>query len=163
MSQEWRLNTRAVPSLPTPKKLVTSQSIVATPTQMPKQQDKRKSSIAESNGHEPSSHSHGIAAIVNAFNKSTGSSRRSSRSGSASNSQPVVSNLVKIYSEATAPKQQQQQKPRNDSVMSTGKHDELTKIFEQATSRSQRQSTASIIKQPSQAYEEITWHNLVPE
>jgi hypothetical protein len=127
---------------------------------MPKQ-DKRKSSIAESNGHE-STHSHsGIAAIVNAFNKSTGHGSRSSRSPSVSSTQPVVSNLVRIYSEATAPKQQQQQqqqKPRTDSVVSTGKHDELTKIFEQATNRSQR--TSSIIKRPSQSYEEITWDSL---
>jgi len=134
---------------------------------MPKQQDKdkRKSSVAESNGHDSSStHSHGIAAIFNAFNKSTGNPSRSSRSSSVTSTQPVVSNLVRIYSEATAPKQQQQQqKTRADSVVSTGKHDELTKIFEQAANRSQRSHTsnASIIKRPSQAYEEITWDNVV--
>jgi len=132
---------------------------------MPKQQDKRKSSVAESNGHDSTTtHPHGIAAIVNAFNRSTGNNSRSSRSSSVTSNQPVVSNLVRIYSEATAPKQQQQQqKTRTDSVVSTGKHDELTKIFEQATNRSQRQqaSSASIIKRPSESYEEITWDSLV--
>jgi len=137
---------------------------------MPKQQDKRKSSVAESNGHDSTtSQPHGIAAIVHAFNKSTGNNSRSSRSSSVTSNQPVVSNLVRIYSEATAPKQpqqqqqqQQQQKTRADSIVSTGKHDELTKIFEQATTRSQRSHTsnASIIKRPSQSYEEITWDNL---
>jgi len=136
---------------------------------MPKQQDKRKSSVAESNGHDSTTtHPHGIAAIVHAFNKSTGNNSRSSRSSSVTSNQPVVSNLVRIYSEATAPKQpqqqqQQQQKTRADSIVSTGKHDELTKIFEQAANRSQRSHTsnASIIKRPSQAYEEITWDNVV--
>jgi hypothetical protein len=133
---------------------------------MPKQQDKRKSSVAESNGHDSSStHPHGIAAFVNAISKSTGNLSRSSRSSSVASTQPIVSNLVRIYSEATAPKQQQQQqqKTRADSVVSTGKHDELTKIFEQATNLSQRSHTsnASIIKRPSQAYEEITWDNVV--
>ncbi len=166
LSQEWRLNARPLPSTPTSKKPVTYQSIVSTATtQMPKQQDRRKSSVAESNGHESSKHSHGIAAIVNAFNKSSGASTRSSRSSSVSSAQPVVSNLVRIYSEATVPKQQQQhEKPRSESVVSTGKHDELTIIFEQATNRSQRQSQASIasiIKRPSQAYEEITWDSVV--
>jgi hypothetical protein len=46
--------------------------------------------------------------------------------------------------------------------MSTGKHDELTRIFEQATNRSQRPSisTSSIIKRSSQAYEEIAWDSV---
>ena len=141
---------------------------------MPKQQDKRKSSVSESNGHE-STHSRGsISALVNIFNKSSGNgannSRGGSRSGSVSNAPSGVSNLVKIYSEVTTPRQEQQtttttqqQKPRSDSVMSTGKNDELTRIFEQATSRSQRSSTSagSVPKRPSQAYEEITWDNLV--
>lgn len=131
---------------------------------MPKQQDKRKSSIAESNGHE-STHSHsGISSIVHAFNKATGSGgARSSRSSSVSNAPSGVSNLVKIYSEATKQEQQQQQqKPRSDSVMTTGKHDELTKIFEQATNRSQwpSTSTASIIKRSSQSYEEVAWDSV---
>lgn len=134
---------------------------------MPKQQDKRKSSTTESNGHDSTSHFHGISSIVHAFNKSSGngggSNTRSSRSSSVSSAQPMVSNLVKIYSEATKQPQQQQQKTRSDSVMSTGKHDELTKIFEQATKRPQRQETTSGsgIKRPSEAYEEITWDSLV--
>lgn len=168
-----------------PKKPVTYSSIVSplVVSPMPKQQDKRKSSVTESNGHDSSTHSHGgISALVHAFNKSSGnggnSGGRTSRSSSVSNAPPVVSNLVKIYSEATKqelqqpqpqqpqqPQQLQQQKSRSDSVMSTGKHGELIKIFEQATNRSQRSSTAtstaSIIKRPSQAYEEITWDNLL--
>jgi len=159
------LNARSIPSIPTPKKSITYPSIVSTSTPMPKQQDKRKSSITENNGQDSSTRPHGIAAIVNAFNKSSGNGGRSSRSSSTASSQPVVSNLAKIYLEATGSKeqQQQQQQPRHDSVISTGKHDELIKIFEQATSRSQRQpiSSASIIKRPSQAYEEITWDSLV--
>lgn len=138
---------------------------------MPKQQEKRKSSTTESNGQE-STHSHGIgiSSLVNAFNKATGhgggSHSRSSRSSSVSSAQPMVSNLVRIYSEASTPRQQefqQQQKIRSDSVVSTGKHDELIKIFEQATNRSQRQQSTSGtgIKRPSQAYEEITWDSLV--
>ena len=129
---------------------------------MPKQQDKRKSSVAESNGRE-STHSHsGISAIVHAFNKTTGgASSRSSRASSVSNAQTNVSNLVKIYSEATGQRgEQQQQKPRSDSVITTGKNDELTRIFEQATNRSQRSSVASIIKRSSQSYEEVAWDSV---
>jgi len=146
-----------LPILPTPKKPVTYPSTA----QMPKQQDKRKSSIAESNGHEPSTHSQsGISALVNVFNRSSNSDRRSSRSASVTSTQPTVSNLVRIYSEVTS--QPQLEKPRSDSVVSTSRHDELTRIFEQATNRSQRQETPtkSIINRPSQAYEEIRWDNL---
>lgn len=149
---------------------------------MPKQQDKRKSVTSETNGHDSTHSRSGLSALVHAFNKSTGSASnsagRGSRSSSVSNAPSNVPNLVKIYSEATTPRQEQQsttqqQKPRSDSVMSTGKHDELTRIFEQATNRSQRPSTSSgsallrpstgsgTIQRPSQAYEEITWDNLV--
>jgi len=158
------MNTRFVPSIPTPKKPVTYQH---PSTQMSIKQDSRKSSTIETNNLDTSfngTNSHGITALVSAFNKSAegngGTSTRSSRSSSVASTQPVVSNLVKIYSDVTALKQ----KPRHDSVVSTGKHDELTKIFEQASNNSQRQQT-SIVKRPSQAYEEayeeITWDNLV--
>ncbi|CAF2556522.1 unnamed protein product [Rotaria sp. Silwood2] len=176
LSQEWRMNVQPVTSIPTPKKPVTYQSIISTPTQMSNQQDKRKPSIAESNGHDSltgGTKSYGITSLVNAFSKSSGASgktsTRSSRSSSRSNIQPVVSNLVKIYSEATST--QPLEKPRSESVASTGKNDELIKIFEQATHRSsqqqqqQRTSSASISKRPSQAreeaYEDMTWDTLV--
>ena len=147
---------------------------------MPKQQEKRKSVTSESNGHDSTHSRSGLSALVHAFNKSAGSASnsagRGSRSSSVSNAPSNVPNLVKIYSEVTTPRQEQQitqqQKPRSDSVMSTGKHDELTRIFEQATNRSQRPSTSagsaiqrpstgSAAQRPSQAYEEISWDNLV--
>jgi len=130
--------------------------------------DKRKSIIIENDGHEISTNGTnltGIASIVDAFNRSSGvgeNGNRSSRSSSVSSIQPVVSNLIKIYSEATASKSQ-----RTNNVVSTGKHDELIKVFEQATSqnRQRRISSPSNVKQQSQAnqevFEEITWDNLV--
>ncbi|CAF2101479.1 unnamed protein product, partial [Rotaria magnacalcarata] len=73
-----------------------------------------------------------------------------------------VTNLVRIYAEATATSQQQQQQQqkrrsesiastgRSESIASTGRSDELTKIFEQATHLSQhRTSSASTSKRPS--------------
>ena len=121
---------------------------------MPKQQDKRKSSkssLSENNGHDTSSPVRGITALINSFSKSAGGSgSRSSRASSAASTQPVVTNLIKIYTEATAPKH------RDSSAVSTGKNDELTKNFEQATDHSQRPSKAR-----EEAYEEITWDNLV--
>jgi hypothetical protein len=171
------MSARPTLPIPTPKKPVTYQPTVSASTpaiQMPQQNsDKRKSSTTDNNSHGTPTSSHGIASLVNAFNKSSGdggSGARSSRHSSVSSGQPVVSNLVRIYSEATGPKQQQQQqqRPREDSVISTGKHDELTRIFEQATNHTAQQhrpSSASIIKRPSQAreeaYEEITWDSLV--
>jgi hypothetical protein len=72
-----------------------------------------------------------------------------------------VSNLIKIYSEVIASKSQPP-----ESVVSVGKHDELIKIFEQASkqNKQRRPSSSSNVKQQSQAYEEvdeeITWDNL---
>jgi len=142
---------------------ISQPSIPITPITQQQQQDKRKPTITDeisTNG--------GIASIVNTFNQTFGTGiggengNRSSRSSSVSSTQPIVSNLIKIYSEATASKSQ-----RNDSVRSTGKHDELIKIFEQATNQNQQRQTSlsSNIKQQSQAREEaceeITWDNLV--
>ncbi|CAF1219898.1 unnamed protein product [Rotaria sordida] len=172
LSQQWRMNVQPITSVPTPKKPVTYQSISSTPPppiQMPNQQDKRKSSTAESNGHDSTtsgSKSHGIASLINVLSRSSGTSgktsTRSSRSSSMSNAQPIVSNLVRIYSEATSTRPQE--KPRSESVMSTGKNDELVRIFQQATNRPQQQQQ-QIIKRPSQAreeaYEEMTWDTLV--
>jgi len=155
-------------SIPTIKKPVTYQSNVSIPisqpiipsTQMSQQQDKRKSIIVD----EISTNS-GIPTLVNTFNQTYEgeNGNRSSRSLSVSSAQPVVSNLIKIYSEATTSKSQ-----KIDNVKSTGKHDELVKIFQQASNQNQQRRTSSsppIIKQPSQAreeaYEEITWDNLV--
>jgi hypothetical protein len=163
LSQEWRLNSRPIPSIPTPKKPIAHQPVPSTSIQMPKQLDKRKSNSSATNGHNTPTHSGGIAGLVNAFNKTIGGSgSRSSRSSSVASAQPMVSNLVKIYSEATAPKQ------RSSSALSTGKHDELPKIVQQPSNPSHQQQHTPLppnIKQPSQAreepYEEITWDNLV--
>jgi hypothetical protein len=110
----------------------------------------------------------GITSIVNTFGGGGGDNEnQSSLSSSVSSAQPVVPNLIKIYSEASISKPQ-----RNEHVVSTNKHDELIKIFEQASNRNQRQpqhyrrisSSPPEIKQPMQAheeaYEEITWDNL---
>ncbi len=178
LSQEWRIGARPIVSIPTIKKPVTYQSNVSIPisqsiaplTQMSQQQDKRKGSTNDqtsTNGN----NSRGITSIVNTYNQPFGgvggdNENQSSRSSSVSSTQPVVSNLIKIYSEASVSKPQ-----RNESVVSTNKHDELIKIFEQASNRNQRQqqyrrisSSPAEIKQPVQAheeaYEEITWDNL---
>ncbi|CAF1270652.1 unnamed protein product [Rotaria magnacalcarata] len=176
LSQEWRMSVQPAPAVPIPKKPVTYQPTVSTPTQMSQQQGGRKSSIAESNGHESTSSrkkSHGITSLVHAFSRSSETNGkqngRTSRSPSVSSAQSVT-NLVRIYAEATATsqqQQQQQQKRRSESIASTGRSDELTKIFEQATHLSQhRTSSASTSKRPShaheEAYEEMTWDTLVP-
>ncbi|CAF0921232.1 unnamed protein product [Adineta ricciae] len=177
LSQEWRMNTRPLPVLPSPKKPVIYQPPPLPPsTPMPSKQDKRKSSATDSNNLETASNGsspHGISALVNVFNGKSSDNgsingARSSRSSSVNGAQSNVSNLAKIYTEATTTIPKQQHKQRTDSVISTGRNDELTRIFEQASSRSQRQSTptsSSAIKRPSQAYEEayeeITWDNLV--
>lgn len=177
LSQEWRIGARPILSIPKPKKPITYQSAISSSTsqstipltQISQQQDKRISNQTENNGYEISTNganSHGIASIVNAFNQSSGgfeaNGNRSSRSSSVASTQPVVPNLIKIYSEAIPSKSQ-----RHDSTTSAGKHDELTKIYEQATNRNQQRRTSSPSndKQQPQVYEEaieeITWDNLV--
>lgn len=163
------MTARPTPSLPTIKKPVTYQPNILPSVPMAHQQDKRKSIGSDSNGHDPSHTGggpQGVAAITSAFNKASAHGSdgpRSSRGSSVSSNQPGVSDLVRIYTEATGSKQQQ--KSRSASVASLNKHDELTRIFEQATNRSQRGSTASVVKPTSQAhemaYEEITWDSLV--
>ena len=168
LSQEWRIGARPILSIPKPKKPITYQSAIPL-NQISHQQDRRISNQTENNGYEISTNganSHGIASIVNAFNQSSGgfeaNGNRSSRSSSVASTQPVVPNLIKIYSEAIPSKLQ-----RHDSITSTGKHDELTKIYEQATNRNQQRRTSSPShdKQQPQIYEEaieeITWDNLV--
>ena len=161
LSQEWRMNARPIPTLPTLRKPVTYQPTVVPPPSMFNQQEKRKS--LETDGNVDGTSSHGIAAIVNAFNKSSANGSngtRSSRSSSVASTQPVVSNLVRIYSEATAHKQPNQ-KHRSSSVISTSKHDELTRIFEQASNRSHPSSSPSVHRRQAQMheqpYEEIAW------
>lgn len=97
------------------------------------------------------------------------SSKRSSVAGSDENGSvqiPIVSNLVKIFSEATAPKPVQTQKPRSSSVVSaTSKNDELVRIMEEAAGRSQRPSTSSAVRAPliqhyDPAYEQIAWDTI---
>lgn len=103
----------------------------------------------------------GIASIVNAFNRTSTNGEngnRTSRSSSISSIQPLVSNLIKIYSEATPVKTR-----RIEDTVSADKHNELIKIFEQATTAQQqvRSTSPMNIKQPTQACDEITWDNLV--
>ena len=79
---------------------------------------------------------------------------------------PVVSNLIKIYSEATT-----KSKPREtDQIRPVGKHDELIKIFEQASTNQNQQkrpSSSTYIKQQAkaqeEAYEDVTWDHVAHE
>ncbi|CAF2852214.1 unnamed protein product [Rotaria sp. Silwood2] len=177
LSQKWRIGARPMPSMPIPKNPITYQSSNSTSTnqlnvpsiQISQTPDKRKSIINENNEYERSTtnvtNTNGVASIVNAFNQTSGiggNANQSSRSSSTSSTQqPVVSNLVKIYSEARTLKPQQ-----NENIVSASKHDELTKIFQQIINQNQQQQTISPLndKEPSQAYEEvyeeITWDNL---
>ncbi|CAF3657105.1 unnamed protein product [Rotaria sordida] len=162
LSQKWRIGARPMPSMPTSKNPITYQSNI--PSIQISQQDKRKSIINENNEYERPTN--GVASIVNTFNQTLtigGNTNQSSRS--SSNTQPVVSNLIKIYSEARTLKPQQ-----NENLLPTNKHDELTKIFQQIINENQQQQqqqqTTSQLndREPSQAYEEvyeeITWENL---
>ena len=168
------MSARSAPSLPTPKKPVTYQSIFSTSPQMSNQRDKHKTSVAESNGHDtPRSGTklYGKSSLADAFSTSSrGSGQRKSRlsrSPSGSSIQSTVSNLIKIYAEAS--NTNQQRKSRSASVASTGKYDELTRIFEQATARPQGQETSltPLIKPPFQAreetYEGMTWDSPLQE
>ncbi|CAF4035058.1 unnamed protein product [Adineta steineri] len=180
LSQEWRIGARPIPSIPQPKKHIayqptsstsSSSQLIIPQTQILLEHDRHKSIINEIDGHDiiptNGTNLNGIASIVNAFNRSSGTGEngnRLSRSSSVSSIQPIVSDLIKIYSEATAPKSQ-----RTDHIITTtDKHDELIKIFEQARNNGyQEQRTSSPLngKQSSQAYEEvteeITWDHLV--
>lgn len=164
LSQQWRIGARPIVSTPTIKKPVTYQSNVSIPisqsnissTQI-SLQDKRKPTITDENSTNGNGNG-SIASIVHTFNQPSGGlgdiGNRSSRSSSVSSTQPVVSNLIKIYSEVTATKSQ-----RNDTNgKSTGKHDELVKIFEQASNSNQQRratSTPPNIKQQAQIHEEV--------
>lgn len=129
---------------------------------MAHQQDKRRSVTNEVSNADASVHSHGAT-----------SSKRSSMAGSEDGGSvqlPIVSNLVRIFSEATTPKPaaattSQSSKSRSSSIASASKHDELVRIMEQAAHRSQRSSTSSVVQPPAQSYEvpyeEINWDSLV--
>jgi hypothetical protein len=158
--------------MPIPKKSITYSSVISASTipvsqmsQQQQHQDKLQSSTIEHNQHEIPTN--GIASIVSAFNQSSGIGDRgvnqlSSRSSSVSSTQPVVSNLIKVYSESTIPRLQ-----RNDSVVSTDKYNQSNKAFEEGTNRNEQQtiSSSSVIRQQSEAHEanheEITWDTLV--
>lgn len=107
LSQEWRIGARPMVSMPSIKKPVTYQSNVPIPVSQPTvpladmslQQEKSKRS-----GHEPTS-TNGIASIVNTFNQ-TSTNDNDNRSMSTSSAQPGVSELVKVYSQATESKMQ---------------------------------------------------------
>ncbi|CAM4752235.1 unnamed protein product [Rotaria magnacalcarata] len=182
LSQKWRIGARPIPSMPMPKNPVTYQTIIpasaplsnisSTPMpQQPQRQDRNKSITIENNEHDKSTNDvnlPGVASIVNAFNQSSGIGsigNQSGRTSNVSNTQPVVSNLIKIYSEAKTLKPQQ-----NENVVSPGKHDELTKIFQQIINQSQNQQQQNQAPSPrndkeqshayEEVYEEITWDNL---
>lgn len=169
LSQEWRIGARPFVSTPAIKKPVTYQSNVSIPINqptittttsipMPQHRDKRKGSSTE-----PNNTSSGIAAMVNTVHQTPDEHENESRK--ATPQPPVVSNLIKIYSEAL-PKS----KPKeNDPIKSTGKHDELMKIFEQASNQNQqrRPSASTQIKQQIKVHEETSeqtnWDNLAQE
>ncbi|UJR33113.1 hypothetical protein I4U23_020570 [Adineta vaga] len=185
LSQEWRIGARPTPMIPPVKRSMTyqpfpSSTLSSSPLplshvvlrQLPSTQEseQRRSILIEYNPQNVSSTNdtnlNGIASIVNAFNRSSvngENGNRTSRSSSVSSIQPLVSNLIKVYSEVIPTKSQ-----RIENVISTDKHDELIKIFEQARSDSfQQPRTSSPLnsKQPVQAREEpceeITWDSLV--
>lgn len=111
--------------------------------------EKRQSMISETNGHyltpTTSVNSHGIAALV-------------PPSEQASSTQPTVSNLIKIYSEATKPKSHTQE---IRAPSPPAQHfDELTRIVREAAQRIEQGRTPSPSKR-SEVREEFTWDNLV--
>lgn len=150
LSQEWRIGARPIVSVPSIKKPVTYQSNVPIPavplTDMSQQQDKRKrpsNDPAPMNG----SDSNGIASIVNTFNQ-TSTSDNGHRSGSTSSTQPGVSELVKIYSKATASKA-----PRYTNGASTNKQNGSNHSLDQTSLPKHRQAY-------EETYEEMTVDHL---
>ncbi|CAF0942829.1 unnamed protein product [Adineta ricciae] len=175
LSQEWRIGARLTPSVPPLKKSMAYQptvpsSVSSSTMNLPQQtaaqgSEKRRSIVVEYVPREipltNDTNLNGIASIVNAFNRTSTNGEnenRTSRSSSISSIQPLVSNLIKIYSEATPVKTQ-----RIEDTVSTDKHNELIKIFEQETTGQQQVRSASPmnIKQATHACDEITWDNLV--
>ena len=138
-------------------------------TKIAQQQDRRRSSKSETNPNEVSSNiasAPGITSIAKVFKQSSegkNNENQSSYSSSISSTQPTVSNLIKIYSEAKASKSSE-----TDNIAKTDKHDEVTNTFEQTIDQNQQQKRApssTNVKQLSEAYEqvfeEIIWDNLV--
>jgi hypothetical protein len=165
LSQEWRINARPNPALPTTKRPVTYRTNPLSTMATASQQDKARSMASESSDHDASvdaTGSQSIAALVDAFNKSSTNGQdhaRVSRTSSISSTQPVVSNLVRIYSEVVDP---QQQKSRTTSVVSSNKHEELTQIFERASNRSTRASSiATLVPQTQDAADESVTHTAI--
>lgn len=139
-------------------------------TLISQQQEKRSSVVMESNENERPTNGqnqYGVSSIVNTFNRSSGpainGNQIPTRSSSVSSTQPMVSNLIKIYSEARPTKGQQ-----NETNTTSNKTDELTKIFKQIVSQNQQRQASSSplhdrdrVNADEEVYEEITWDNLV--
>lgn len=153
--------------------------------------EKNKVTTTENNEHENSTNGTStpdVASLVSAFNQSygvVGTGTQSGRLPSVSNSQPIVPNLIKIYSDAKTIK------PQPNDNQSPGKNDELSKIFQQIINESQNEQqqspppapplpppppqqqqqqkeqivSSSSKLEPSHGYEEVyeefTWDNLV--
>ena len=154
LSQEWRIGARPVPFAPAQKAPVAYQSNVAPaktttvvpPPEIPQKQDKHRASTVGTNGH-------GIHSLAQGFHPAS----ESAVTNGASNPTPQVSNLIKIYSEATIPK-----------PPSLNHHDELARIVREAGGHRNSQakpSSTPIVKQPPKAhdeeYEEMTWESLI--
>jgi len=142
LSQQWRIGARPFASTAAAiRKPVTYQSNVSIPINQPtinssemhqqQQQDKRKGSSTEPAAAAAANVS-GIAAVINTFDENE--NNESSLTQSAN-----VSNLIKVYSEAL-PKSKTKE---HDSIKSTGKHNELVKIFQQASTQNQRRPSPS--------------------
>ena len=152
LSQEWRIGARPIVSVPSIKKPVTYQSNVPIPvsqptvplTDMSEQQEKQKST-------------NGIASIVNTFNQ-TSAGENDNRSLSSSSAQPGVSELVKVYSQATASKLQ-----RHDNAIGNNKQNGSSFLKQQQQQRRISSSPPNGIQHrqaQEEAYEEITLDSL---
>lgn len=153
LSQEWRIGARPVPLTAQSHKPVPYQSNVtaikasaspsdATAQQQQREVEKRQSLISETNGHylTPTTSNQPVHQVTE-----TGTS-------------PVVSNLVKIYSEAVGTKSQTQN--HRATSTSVNHFDELTRIVREAAQKIEQGGTPSPTKR-SEEREPINWENLV--
>ena len=162
LSQEWRIGARPVPLTAQSHKPVPYQSNVsaikatsspsdATAQQQQRDVEKRQSLISETNGHyltpTTSNHSTGVASLVQPVHQVT-----------ETGASPVVSNLIKIYSEATGTKSQTQ---NHRATSTTVNHfDELTRIVREAAQKIEQAGPPSPPKR-SEERDQISWENLV--
>ena len=133
--------------------------IKAPPIDSAQQQhhEKHHSIISETNGHyltpTTSTNSYGVASLIQPAQQST----EDDRAEQSLTTLPVVSNLIKIYSEATTSKSQ----ARDSSISTTVDHyNELTRIVREAAQRIEQGRISSPPKDEKD-HEEITWENLV--